>query len=100
MTATSSQPGPAERLLLEKDWTQGAYARDRNGRSTCIELLDAVCFCMVASMEVAYQNIEDFRDAIKKVRNSLNVGSISLWNDDPARTKEEVCAALRKAGNL
>ncbi len=95
MTDTS-QPGPAERLLMEKGWTQRAFARHINGNSIGYNSKNAVCFCVIGAILAAYKN-ED--DAIKKLSNFLVI-DIAAWNDDPARTKEEVCAALRTAGNL
>ena len=53
-------------------------------------------FCVVAALEKA--NDREFR-AYKAFigANRIADGHVSVWNDDPRRTKEEVLAAFAKA---
>lgn len=94
------------RALIEKGWTQAAYARGKSGRSAVPSSRAAVCFCAVGALAAAsrkkYPN-----SAIEGIRElSLSVGgdgyetAILEWNDAPERTQAEVIEAFRKAAEL
>ena len=102
------------RDLLEKPegWTQGAYARDKNGKQVDeFSRNEATCFCIMgAAANVARKlqngSSKDYDEAIMRVdmnyaiRNALehdwgeSIRSIPDFNDNPRRTQEDVVQLL------
>ena len=91
---------------IEKGWTQGEIARNESGYCVPASDPDAVCWCAVGAIGAAYPidktmhpDYLEARDSIRRVLSESGVEcSISEWNDDPRRTKEEVLDLFRKAG--
>lgn len=87
--------------LLEQPgaWTQGAFAKDKNGFATYPLWPEACCFCVLGALEriaggdtgYAYGVAED------AVRDLIPSGFVSTWNDAPERTQAEVVTTLRAA---
>lgn len=95
----------AERLLIEKGWTQKAGAHDAHGNSVSIGSPDAACFCLYGAIGAAIggkRPQEDPRmneacDALDWELRGLGYSySFISWNDAPHRTKEEVLALIRR----
>ncbi len=97
----------AAELIETKGWTQGSYVRYGNGEEVGDTDYDAECFCISGALSHASKK-KDFdmmckayyflTDIICKTRNSTKC--LEKWNDDPARTKEEVIAFLKSAAEL
>lgn len=86
-------PMKAYQLLEIKGWTQGASARNKDGGVTTPFSESAACFCTFGALQAAYG--PEFLGPMSKIEKHLNVFVIAPWNDDPARTKEEVIAMLK-----
>ena len=85
-------------LIERTGWTQGHYAHDKDGHPCQPRSSSAVCFCALGALEAQRLNDEQMGSAHEEL--AWRVGaSVSLWNDHPDRTKEEVIAALRGVSN-
>jgi hypothetical protein len=93
----------AKDLLSDKSrWTQGALARDRAGRECTPESPDAESFCVVGALCRVYANDVELNEAIDSVNLIISsmigyADEIEEWNDDPARTFDDVRQVLEKA---
>ena len=88
---------PSE-LLKQKGWCQGFYATDKHGHRVSWANGDAYAFCTIGAVFKCYGDDEDGYDILETLKNYLDVFYISVWNDTPGRTKEEVIAALEAIG--
>ena len=95
----------AAEFLEEKDWCQGAFARNSSYESVSIYNLDACKFCLAGAVMVSTRAVvvspgvhrgSILNAAYEKIEN-LIASNVTVWNDKPGRTKEEVINALRKA---
>ena len=78
-------------IANEENWTQGAYAKDKDGSSIGVNYSNAVCFCSIG----AIRKITMFPfDAMKVLRNHME-DSIIAFND--GHTHKEVLAAWDEA---
>ena len=90
---------PSELLELV-GWVSGDYVKAKNGQSASLygapfEQLEG--FCMLGVVYRAFgpdheNEAEDFKQLLYK-----EISFPVTWQDDPARTKEEVVAVLKKA---
>ena len=86
------------RQLIFAGWTQGALARDESGASVEVMSETATQFCCDGALNRgAFLLFDDFlerRDAVLDCRHRLSGfhdgASLSTWNDDNKRTKNEV----------
>jgi hypothetical protein len=87
-------------LLREKDWCKNWSARNVKGRPVNIDSIEAVAFCADGAILYCYgnDNYNEMRIKFKKANNDIGDWGITVWNDYPKRTKEEVIAAFEKAG--
>lgn len=90
----------AARALIEKGWTQDAYARDADGAACSVNDDRATCFCMNgAVMRVA--GIYRENDALMVFTALGSAAGVTRyshhWNDAPGRTQAEVLALFDKA---
>lgn len=92
--------------LIECGWCQRAAARSATGEPCGPRDPHAVAWCISAAIYygAAPTNFQSHFEAEKLVRASLGFDldpqkrdSITIWNDDPARTVEDVLYALRDA---
>ena len=89
----------AARAKIEKGWTQGAMARDKNGVALSCSDQDAACWCVMGATMAVTHDIPTTNAAIGFLR--LAVGDFApRWNDTPGRTQAEVLAAFDKAIEL
>ena len=78
----------AARNLLEKGWTQGTYARDKNGASVDYRDPEACSFCISGVLKKVARGSAGHGVA---VYNALDRHipdpnpSYPMWNDDPCR---------------
>jgi hypothetical protein len=97
----------AARALIEdpKHWTQDDLALNAAGEPA-ISYEEAVCFCSMGATGCAayrhgYANGGfDADEFLNKVAQMAGFGTISRFNDAPARTHAEVLAAFDKAIEL
>ena len=92
------------RLLDEKGWTQGAYARDNRGSCVEVESPAASCFCLSGALRRAHANLgyDSFSsyaaNAATLYLAEAGAGrSIPAWNDAPSRTKDDVLKLVDRA---
>lgn len=81
-------------------WTQGGYAKNAEG--TIVDPLDetAQCFCIAGGV-MRSQHPTQWNMVILKITNHLKIEykDIAKWNDDPARTFEDVQKAIQFVEN-
>lgn len=87
------------RNLIIKGWTQGHYAKNNQGDSTCYKSKEACKFCSAGAL---LRTDEDFgTDMELEVREilktAINGDCIVDWNDKTGRTKKQVVEAFNKA---
>lgn len=84
-------------LLEAKGWTQGAFARDRDGRPVSTGAENAACFCAAGAIIRASTSISQEIRAIEEVFKPCR--RLTVWNDAPGRTQAEVVDKLREAAS-
>lgn len=86
----------AKRLIIEKGWTQGYYARNAAGERAAFMCDEATSFCVLgAAYRAAGEGPADYiRDALVAVAPA---GEPAVYNDAEGRTKEEILTLLDKA---
>jgi hypothetical protein len=89
----------ARTLIALEGWTQGAEARDSNGRKVSASYPKATCFCAEgANDEGAGDNFilsittHNYLGCTLRLKRGLHI-----WNDRKGRTKAQVLAAYDKA---
>lgn len=83
---------------IKRGWTQGAFARRKNGDKVLYNSPEAVRWCVRGAINAACPD----RNRRIKVRELLekHIGTENIldWNDEPGRKKSEVIAALEAIG--
>lgn len=83
-------------------WTQGALARDVNGKEASVFSPNAVCWCS-AGLMLRYNGIhnQDITRAtmFKFLGKSVDADIVS-WNDNESNTVDKVIVAFRNAAQL
>jgi hypothetical protein len=94
----------AKDLLKDSSkWTQGALARNRDGRVCMPGSPDAESWCLIGAICRTYRDNESLNAAIEAVDRVITGGchdgidEIEEWNDYPGRTFEEILEVLEKA---
>jgi len=91
----------ARRLIAEVGWTQGVYARDAYQNHELYESPRAVCFCAQGAIKRASgYDVDACVAAYRHLTHAIGGSYIPGWNDEKARTKEEVVAAFDRAIEL
>ena len=88
-----------ELLSDASKWTQGTFARDKDGNDADWSSPSATCWCLKGEVNNCYRDSSEY--AIHdKIRTDIggSAWSISIpeWNDDPNRTYEDVVAVCKK----
>jgi hypothetical protein len=73
----------AARWIEENGWRQGYTPDGENGG------------CLVTALNRSGVDGDELRESADEIRSELGINLLSVWNDVPGRTKEEVLAALR-----
>ena len=82
-------------LLSDRSkWTQGALARTASGESIRPRHVDASSWCLYGALLWCY-GINTYHDTVLPRVCSI-VGDVSIWNDAPERTYEDVVALCRE----
>lgn len=91
-------------VLEQNEWIQGRFARDIDGDVVDSGSRKAVKFCVLGAIfhvsghgRYASKSVHARFHALADQLESHLKHPVISWNDDPARTKEEVVAALRGA---
>lgn len=87
---------PSELLAKPEAWTQGEFARDREGDVVFVKSDEAVCWCMDGARMQCDVPCSDPR-WIALIKSLQGVSPI-LWSDDPQRKHAEVVAKLQEFG--
>ena len=87
--------------FVEKGWTQGAFARDKDGKSVLSRDPTAVSWCMAGAV-IASQGCDGLTEHERWQLNAVlgrNLGFTLrlMYNDTPGRTQKEVVNVLREA---
>lgn len=88
------------RIATPERWTQGTFARDRDGGAVDMktEREEAVCWCSLGAIEYACDPDEAVSArAMCLLMEAIGEDSIEDWNDHPRRTHAEVLAAFDRA---
>lgn len=84
--------------LVDRGWTQHAYARGKDRYPIDPQSPDAVCWCALGAMRSAGPPEGDtFRLAVELLRRHVGV-TVNIWNDGPDQTATAVAAKLREVG--
>jgi hypothetical protein len=91
----------ARDLIINKGWTQKVFARDEFNNRISQYDKSACSYCMIGACRTAAMrhNVGPI-SALNALKNAINHPFISVWNDNPYRTKEEVIEAFNKAIDL
>ena len=92
----------AYEVLEQYGWTQGVFARDKEGRQVDTGHEQAASFCVLGAIKRAYGNntLEEC-EAVIKLRERIHAkfpqyeGSLVMWNDEKGRRKEDVIHFLK-----
>jgi hypothetical protein len=85
----------AARALVERGWTQGEYARHKNGRPIGPAEPNAVCWCATGAIMATGKSLAADL-AVYHLGDALG-DSVLRWNDTPGRTQAEVLALFDRA---
>lgn len=80
----------------EKRWTKGEYARDEKGFRVDSNSKEAVCWCLSGACSAVYRHAG--LAIWIKLSRSLPNNEVVAWNDDPARTIDDVRRLVKEAG--
>ncbi len=84
--------------LVDRGWTQKAYAVGSDGRSVVPDGPLARKWNVIGAIAAAAGRFH--RGAELALTNHLDVWELELWNNEPGRTQAEVSAALRECAFL
>lgn len=89
----------AKKVLIEKGWTQGYYARNAKEELVSVRAEDACAFCAAGALMVAMGHTSrqlryDAFDILESVTPDHNV---AIYNDASSRTKEDILALFDRA---
>ena len=91
----------AARAKIVQGWTQGAFARDAEGRSTPWQGDEAVCWCAMGAIGCVGPDHDDIAEsvliALQRAIGPTGYTAISHFNDADGRTKDDVLAAFDRA---
>jgi hypothetical protein len=94
------------RALIERGWTQGEYARRKDGAPASILSRELFCYCAAGAVAAGagykYPSsiVPGMRELSLAVGGDGDESDILNWNDAPERTQAEVLAAFDKAIEL
>jgi hypothetical protein len=90
----------AVRARIESGWTQGANARDLSGTDVPIASEDASSWTLCSAFALVAKDgipMNQLPEALRALSEVTGMTSIHAWNDDQARTKQQVIDALDDA---
>ena len=84
------------RALIEKGWTQGAFAKDKYGETVGTTDPTASQWCATGALMAIVGTRARYSYCVKLLDQILQEGII-IFNDSPCRTKEDILALYDKA---
>lgn len=87
----------AAKKLIQKGWTQGHYAEDKDGSIVSYNSPTASRFCLMGAVHLKVAPTEYLKAALGSLTNT---GRLVKYNDTPGRTKKEVLALFARAIKL
>ena len=81
----------ASLLLQEKGWTQGCFARDKEGKGVNPTSKNAICFCIAGA---CIKTLSDCSLILTPLSLSCGNLPIGVFNDLPGRKLSDVTAAF------
>lgn len=92
----------AKALIIEKGWTQGAFARDDKGMVVSYHDPNATSYCMLGAVAVAVKDDGACENVANEALHAVVPGGIAMYNDKAGLRKatvikrfDEAIAALR-----
>ena len=86
---------------IERGWSQGADARNAQGRAVGLNSGEAQAWSLLGAFALAATDGipgDHVRRALVALSDVIGIDSLQEWNDAPDRTREEVLSALEEAG--
>ena len=87
----------AARAKLAQGWTQGWYAKNKQGQHLSVHSPDATCWCSIGALIAVSGPTDDFSACERLLNEVVSDNGIVTFNDRPWRTQAEVLAAFDKA---
>ena len=90
----------AVRERIASGWSQGADARDSLGREVALASSDASAWSLAAAFSLAGKDgipLNHLPGALRALAAVTEIDSLTVWNDETGRTKQEVLDALDDA---
>jgi hypothetical protein len=85
--------------LIKQGWTQGASARDKDGKEVVSGSPEAVKWSALGAICCSVDaRLAKYERAKAKLAAVIGTANIIAWDDAPERTQAEVIAAFEKAG--
>lgn len=85
---------------IERGWSQGADARDAQGRVVGLNSDEAQAWSLLGAFALSATDgvpRNHVRRALVALSDVIGTDSLQQWNDAPDRTREEVLSALEEA---
>jgi hypothetical protein len=83
-------------------WTQNSFARNAAGLPCYLLHTEATCFCFLGGMKRIYGDEYWRREGVPKkldaLKDDVGLCTLTLWNDNPETTAEQVRAMAEKHG--
>ena len=90
----------AVRAKIASGWSQNVNARDRFGNEVFLTSEEATAWTLCTAFALAGKNgipMNRLHGALRAIAEVTAMDSIEEWNDDPARTQQQVLDALDDA---
>ena len=97
MTTADILNRAANRLEQQGAWTQLALAKDADGVQVPPSSGTACQWCSKGAIRAETFEVHAHIRAEAALARVIGTHQIAMWNDNPARTQNEVVAAFRKA---
>jgi hypothetical protein len=91
----------ARSLLVDVGWTQGSFGRTATGMAVCYSHPRAIAYCALGALYAADEKTKCLPNvrlqAETALRNQCPHTKLVIYNDNAARTKEDIIALYDKA---
>ncbi len=82
-----------QELLTEDNWVKGSNARDKNNNSVHPTSDEACKWCLFGAIIRCYIATSEI---LERIGDKIEENSVTIWNDDPQRTFEDVEALIKE----
>lgn len=87
----------ADRLSKEGAWAQRALAKTLDGTHVAPNNSDACSWCAIGAIRAETKDVYLHHRVEIALGKAIGTPYLTIWNDDPERTQDEVVATFRKA---